>query len=157
MSGWAQRLGLPELDQVRWRAAGLLHDVLREGDPRALRERVPPPLSELPGLLLHGPAAAERLRVEGVEDGELLHAIAFHTLGHVTLGRLGRALYAADFLEPGRDLLNDWRAELRARMPEDVDGVTRLVVSARIRHQIERGGPVRPETVAFWNSMAGEA
>lgn len=156
MGSWSEDLGLAEADRVRWVAAAWLHDALRDADPETLRSRVPPDMSLLPGPLLHGPATAERLREDGVTDDEILLALAYHTLGHPRLGTLGRALYAADFLEPGRDLLNDWRDALRARMPEHLDDVLRELVAARIVHVVERGSPMRPETVAFWNSMAGE-
>lgn len=152
---WADGLGLGESERMRWAALGYLHDAVREDDPETLRPRVPPAFSQLPGRLLHGPAAAERLRVEGVQDGEFLNAVAFHTLGHPGLGLLGRALYAADFLEPGRDLLNEWRAGLRRRVPGELDAVVRDVLGARIGHLVERGSPLRPETVAFWNVLAG--
>lgn len=156
MGEWSEELGLPEEERRRWLAAAWLHDALRDADPETLRSRVPPAMQGFPGPLLHGPAMAERLRMEGVRDGELLLALAYHTLGHPELGRLGQALYAADFLEPGRDLLNDWREALRAKMPEELDAVVRELLAARIVHLVERGSPMRPETVAFWNSLAWE-
>lgn len=156
LDAWAGALRLPEEERIRWRAAAWLHDALRNADEAALRSRVPPAMALLPGPLLHGPAAAERLRVDGVADGELLHAIAYHTLGHPELTRLGLALYAADFLEPGRDLLNEWREHLRERMPADLHAVVREILAARIVHLVGRGSPLRAETVAFWNRMAGE-
>lgn len=151
---WADKLGLDAPERMRWVAVGYLHDAMRDAPPDGLRARVPPALADLPDRILHGPAAAERLRVEGVADGELLRAVAYHTLGHPALGRLGRALYAADFLEPGRELRDEWRAKLRARMPGDLDGVVREVVGARITYLVGRSRAVRPETAAFWNALA---
>ena len=156
MGGWAEGLGLDAAGESRWRAAGVLHDALRDADPDALRPRIAPGLQALPAFVLHGPAAAERLRVEGVNDGEFLRAIAYHTLGHPGLDQLGVALYAADFLEPGRDLLNDWREDLRERMPGDLINVVREILAARLGHLLEAGRPVRSETMAFWNSLSHE-
>ncbi|HSG48060.1 MAG TPA: HD domain-containing protein [Longimicrobiales bacterium] len=153
---WATGLGLPEAERCRWLAAAHLHDALRNADPEELRAGVQPECALLPGPLLHGPAAAQRLWVDGVRDGELLNAVAFHTLGHPALRVMGRALYAADFLEPGRDLLNEWRAELRGRMPGELDEVVRQVLGARIGHLVELRAPLRPETVAFWNALMGD-
>ena len=150
---WAAELGLPERERTRWRALAYLHDVLRDADPAALRRHVAPELSDLPGLLLHGPAAAHMLRCDGVRDAEVLQAVAFHTLGHPELTMPGEALYAADFLEPGRDLRNDWRDDLRERMPQDHRSVVREICAARVAHLIEERRPVRRETVAFWNSL----
>lgn len=148
--------GLGGRDVTRWKAAGMLHDVLRDADPADLVDRVPPHLRSLPASLLHGPAGADRLRREGVEDEAFLQAIAYHTVGHAGLGRLGRALYIADFLEPGRTFEREWRAGLRARMPAEKDAVLPVVVAARIRHLIDRGSAVHPESLAFWNGLVEE-
>jgi HD superfamily phosphohydrolase YqeK len=150
---WADALALSEWDRCRWRAAGLLHDALREVPPELLRAKVPPNQSSLPGALLHGPAVAEHLRVLSVLDGELLVALTYHTVGHASLGTLGRALYAADFLDPGRAFLPEWRAGLRARMPEELDAVTRDIVAARVSHLVDRGLELLPDTVEFWNAL----
>jgi HD superfamily phosphohydrolase YqeK len=156
LGGWADSLGLAEDDRRRWRAAGTLHDALRDEDPALLRNRVPPEVKDVPGPLLHGPAAAERLRIDGVLDGELLTAIACHTVGDASFGSLGRALYSADFLDPGRPFLPEWREELRTRMPMDADDVVFEIVRARIMNLMERGGPVLHRTVLFWNRLAEE-
>ena len=153
MGTWAEALGLSDWDRCRWRAAGLLHDALREVAPDVLRPKVPPNQSSLPGPMLHGPAVAERLRVHSVLDGELLLALAYHTVGHPSLGMLGRALYAADFLEPGRAFLPEWRAGLRARMPEELDAVTRDIVGARVSYLVDRGFDLPADTVGFWNVL----
>ena len=153
---WAEALGLDEPERLRWRAAGWLHDALRDERPDALRPLVPERFRGLPGKILHGPAASERLRADGVTSADLLDAVAFHTLGDAGLGRLGRALYAADFLDPGRAFLPEWRAALRARMPEELDGVVREIVRARIGHLLERELPLRPETVGLWNALTSE-
>lgn len=157
MDEWSQALALPEAERVRWRAAAYLHDALRNADPDTLRPLVPEALRDAPKALLHGPAAARRLADDGVDDAELLGAVAWHTLGNATLGRLGRALYVADFVEPGRAFEPAWRATLRARMPGALDAVTREVVASRIRHLLERDMPVRAETLGFWNVLAREA
>ena len=154
---WAAGLGLDADDRVRWRAVGFLHDALRDEDPEALRPRVPRAEQALPGPLLHGPAAAERLRIEGVEDGPLLTAVAWHTLGDPRFGPLGRALFAADFLEPGRSFLPEWREALRARMPSALDDVTVEVARARLGRCLERGTPLLGRAVEFWNRLVEEA
>jgi HD superfamily phosphohydrolase YqeK len=156
LGSWAGALGLDTRDVLRWRAAGHLHDALRDAEPEALRSRVPPAFHDLPDGLLHGPAAAERLRIDGVDDGKLLTAVCFHTVGSPRFGPLGRALYAADFLEPGRPYRPDWRAELRGRMPGELDDVVFEIHRSRVRHRLEREGPLLSWTVDFWNRLVGE-
>ncbi|WP_329684450.1 HD domain-containing protein [Longimicrobium sp.] len=150
---WARGLGLSAAEQERWLAAGWLHDVLREAPPEELRPLVPEAFRALPPKLLHGPAAAERLA--GEADAELLEAIRYHTLGSARFGTLGRALYLADFLEPGRRYEPEWTASLRARMPHDLDAVMRDVVRARVRHVEESGSVLHPETRALYEQVQG--
>jgi len=153
LSEWADRWRLPAAERVRWASAGYLHDALRDADPTSLRALVPEEMAGVGDGVLHGPAAAARLREDGLDDEELLAVVTYHTLGHPGFGRLGRALYIADFLEPGRDFLNEWRAELRARAPSHPDGVTIEVAAARMRHILKRRLPLRSETVGFWNAL----
>ena len=147
MHDWAVALRLSEADVVRWTAAGWLHDALREADPEEMRAQVEPAFRTLPPKLLHGPAAAARL--DGHADGELREAIRFHTLGSPRWGTLGRALYLADFMEPGRTWDPDYTAALRARMPGDMKHILAEVVRSRVDHIRSNGGVPHPETEAF--------
>ncbi len=150
---WARSRDLDEDDVARWRAAGLLHDSLHDADPEQIRALVPLEFKDAPGKLLHGPAAAERLRRDGVEDQELLLAITWHTLGHENFGPLGKALYLADYTEPGREYETEQLAEWRERVPADMDAVLREVAAHRIGRSLMKGRPLMPQTLAFWNAM----
>lgn len=160
MDGWAGDLDLSEGDRVRWRAAAHLHDALREADPEELRfwsDQGPWGGPDWPAVLLHGPACAARLREEGVEDDELLDAVAWHTLGHPELGRLGRYLYLADFLDPGRQFLEEVRQRIRLLLPDDEVEALLSVAALRLAHRLEVRGAIRDETVGFWNRLLEEA
>lgn len=161
---WAEAREARERDRrtTRWRAAGFLHDALRDAPPDDLRRTLSQAeegrieeMATLPGALLHGPAAAVRLRREGVVDEELLRAVAFHTLGHPGLGELGVALYCADFLEPGRDFRNAWRGDLRDAFPHRARSVAREIARARVQHLLDEDRPVYPVTIRFWNRLVG--
>jgi 2-amino-4-hydroxy-6-hydroxymethyldihydropteridine diphosphokinase len=155
MRAWARELGLGADDVARWTAAGWLHDTLRDAAPDELRPAVPAEYRDLPGKLLHGPAAAERLA--GHADDEMVSAVRCHTVGSPRFGMLGRALYLADFLEPGRTFSPEWTESLRRRMPAEMDAVLREVVEARIGHVVKNGATVHPETRAFHAQVAAEA
>ena len=151
LTRWAAALDLPEVDRVRWTAAGWLHDSLRDASEEELRAILPPGFEDMHPALLHGPAAAHRLA--GEADEALLDAVRYHTLGHPRLDRLGRALYLADFLEPGRDFEVEWRAGLAERMPGELDAVLTEVLAARMQHLVAARKPIRPETAAFWSAV----
>ena len=151
---WGEVRGDNPLDVDRWSAAGYLHDALRDADPDELRGALSNPLDRLPDEVIHGPATADRLRRGGVTDGPLLTAVAFHTLGSPDFDDIGKALYVADFLEPGRKVQPKWRARLRDEMPEGLDSVARAVVGKRVQFLIKKRRPVPPETLGLWNVLA---
>lgn len=153
MGDWAAGLGLPDTDVMRWQAAAMLHDAVKDAPAADLRECVDEPLRTLPGKLLHGHAAAARLRADGVTDRPLLDAIAWHTTGHADLEPIGHALYVADFIEPGRRYLPETLATWRARMPAALPDAVRAVVRMRMQFLLQDGKPIRAETVAFWNAL----
>lgn len=153
MDRWGERMDLPADDRARLRAAGLLHDVLRDADHDRLREAVGAEFSGLSGKMLHGPAAAARLREEGIEDEPLLLAVAWHTLGHPGFDTLGKALYLADYLEPGRDYESKKLAKMRKLVPEKLDAVLLWVAKKRVRRSVKKGRPLLEPTVGFWNAL----
>ena len=151
---WGEIRGDGPRDVERWTAVGYLHDVLRDADSDELRAALSAPLDHLPDEVIHGPAAADRLRRGGVTDEPLLAAIAFHTLGSPDFDDIGKALYVADFLEPGRKVQPKWRGRLRDEMPGGLDSVTQAVVGKRVQFLIKKGRPVPPETFGLWNVLS---
>ena len=151
MGKWAEQLAPAEVD--RWRAAGWLHDALRDARAADLRLLLSEEFQSWPPSLLHGPASASRLVAEGVTDADLLNAVRFHTMGSPLLQKIGHALYMADYLEPGRTYAPTWRALMRARMPDQFEDVLRAVIQARLETTLQKRSPIRSETAEFWNSV----
>lgn len=148
---WSDALHLTPAERQLWHDAGRYHDALRDAPLDELRLAVPDP--HLPDSVLHGPAAARRLAEEGETRGELLDAIRWHTLGNPEWGRAGRALFMADYLEPGRPFSQGDRAFLASHVPLDFDGVFRQVVRTRIEWTLREGKTIFPETAALWNRV----
>ena len=149
---WAVKLALPQEERVAWHDAGRYHDALRDA-PDALLRELGGDSPDYAIEMLHGPAAAEHLRREGEPRTELLDAIRFHTVGSAQWGRLGRALYMADYLEPGRKFSRADRAYLAAQVPYDFDATFRQVVRARLEWSLREGMRLYPEAVVLWNSV----
>lgn len=149
---WAAGLHLPSDEARAWHDAGRLHDALRDAPESELR-RLAGDLPEYEVDMLHGPAAAALLKAEGETRTELLDAIRFHTVGCARWERLGRALYMADYLEPGRKFSRADRAYLASQVPHDFEATFRQVLRNRLEWSLREGMRLFPEAVALWNSV----
>ena len=134
-----------------WIDVGTWHDALREAPEGELREITGDHTSPLG--LLHGPAVALRLEADGEKRRNVLDAIRYHTVGSAHWDRTGKALYMADYLEPGRKFLAEDRGFLASQVPHNFDGVFRQVVRFRLEWSVREGNHIFPETVALWNSL----
>ena len=148
---WAAAMSLDVAEAIAWRDAGLWHDALRDAPAETLQALAPD--SGFVIDMLHGPAAATMLRRNGERRSAVLDAVEFHTVGHAAWGRTGRALYMADYLEPGRTFAREDRAFLAAHVPHDFDGVFRQVVRQRIEWALREGKTLYREGVDMWNGV----
>ena len=148
---WAARMGIDAAEAQAWHDAGRWHDALRDATPAVLRTFIDAP--DLPDAILHGPAAAARLEGEGEQRTGVLDAVRWHTMGHPAWDRTGRALFMADFLEPGRGFMTADRAFLAAQVPHNFDGVFRQAVLMRLEWTLREGNRIFPGTVELWNSV----
>lgn len=151
LAQWASVMSLTDVESIAWTDAGSWHDALRDADEPRLRAMTGD--LQRPFGMLHGPAAATRLRDEGEERIDVIEAIRWHTIGSVAWTRTGRALYMADFLEPGRSFMQTDRRFLAERVPEAFDEVFRQVVRVRIEWALREGKGLAPETVSLWNAV----
>jgi len=152
LDAWAVKLSLPAEERIAWHDAGRYHDALRDA-PDALLRELGGNSPDYPIEMLHGPAAAEQMQRDGERRAEVLDAVRFHTVGSAQWGRLGRALYMADYLEPGRKFSRGDRAYLAAQVPYDFDATFRQVVRARLEWSLREGMRLYPEAVVLWNSV----
>jgi HD superfamily phosphohydrolase YqeK len=149
--GWAERMRISAAERARWVRAAWLHDALRDAPP-ASRDRWAGD-APWPGSLRHGPASAARAAAEGETDRGILDAVRYHSVGWADWDMVGRVLYCADYLEPGRAFRPEWRAALADRYPDDPAGVLLEVAGDRLAHLIGSGRPLIDPTVRFWNSL----
>lgn len=151
IGAWAAEMRIADVEASAWRDAALWHDALRDAPEADLRGLAPD--SSYPAPLLHGPAAAARIARDGERRQDVLDAIRYHTVGCRGWSRTGRALYMADYLEPGREFGRPDRAFLARQVPHDFDGVFRQVVRQRLEWALREGNAVYPETAELWNSV----
>jgi HD superfamily phosphohydrolase YqeK len=151
LDAWAATMDIPADERQCWTDAGRWHDALRDAPEAELRA-----LADLPEYtpsMLHGPAAAVMLERHGERRHAVLDAVRYHTIGNGRWERTGKALYMADFLEPGRGFARRDRAFLADHVPVDFEGVFRQVVRVRLEWSLREGNFLFPETVAMWNEI----
>jgi len=144
-------MGVSRSERRRWVRAAWLHDALKDAPRRVVRD-LADGVWNAPSLW-HGPAAAERAARDGERDQGVLDAVRYHSVGYAGWDGVGRMLYLADYLEPGRRHNGAREAGLAAGVPAEPDEVLRAVAARRIARGIEKGWPLLPETVAFWNAL----
>ena len=151
LNSWAAAMRLPPGEARAFVDAGVLHDALRDATEADLRKITGDTKSPLG--LLHGPAAARMREQTGETRVELLDAVRYHTVGNEKWGIVGRALFMADFLEPGRKFMKQDRYFLALQVPTSFDTVFRQVVRMRLEWTVREGNHIFPETAALWNSL----
>jgi predicted HD superfamily hydrolase involved in NAD metabolism len=151
----AQRHGL---DANKARLAGMLHDLARlylgnrlisECEARHM------PISaferENPIVLHARLGAALATEIYGVNDPEVLSAIAKHTVAAQEMSPLDCTLYLAASLEPGRDYAE--RASLWALAQVDLNAAMHGVIEQSLAYLSRKGIPAAPETLAAAKSF----
>lgn len=98
------------VDPVRAEIAALLHDCAKYMKLDDMRKLVKEYIADADEAelatvsVLHAPAGAAYAALEfGVCDREILSAIRKHTLGDARMSAMDALIYAADFIEPGRE------------------------------------------------------
>ena len=148
---WAEEISVPDSERNRWLRATWLHDAMRDASPEELARWAPSSSGAVE--LKHGPASAARAKGEGEIDRGVLDAVRYHSVGLAEWDMVGRILYCADYLEPGRTHDQERRAELADRLPRDVSGVLREVARDRLARIVQKGWPIPEPTYRFWNSL----
>ncbi|MCY0879100.1 MAG: bis(5'-nucleosyl)-tetraphosphatase (symmetrical) YqeK [Firmicutes bacterium] len=143
-----------QLDRQEARLAGWGHDLAREwARPQLLDEARRlglrwGPWEEQEPLLLHGPVAAAWLQRAGVGTPEVWEAIHYHTTAGPSLGKLARALFVADGVEPGRQYPE--RETLYQQALRDLDAGYCAVLASTLRYLQTRNLAPHPDMLAAW-------
>lgn len=148
---WADQLGVSAAERSRWLRAAVLHDALKDAPDDVVARLAEPKLG--PRKIWHGPAAARRAELDGERDQGVLDAIRYHSVGYAGWDQVGRMLYLADFLDPGRRHAEARRAAQAERVGRAPDAVLREIARDRITYGLAKNWVLLPETVAFWNSL----
>lgn len=149
--------GLYGSDADAAEVAALLHDAAKQKpleEMQALAGRsftdLPAPIFNI-GSLLHGYAAVTLAREQyGIDDPDILSAIAHHTTGAETMGKLEKIIFMADYIEVNRDF--DGVEALRQAAERDLDEAVLLGYDSTIRHLLDQKKPIFIGTVVNRNA-----
>jgi predicted HD superfamily hydrolase involved in NAD metabolism len=137
--------------------AGLMHDLAKYFKPQKLlemarQEGLPiDPVDEANPHLLHADVGAIVARDEfGVQDQEILEAIADHTLGRPGMGSLSCIVFLADSLEPGRGDTPELNA-LRQVSQQNLRQAVWLTCDYTFKYLIETRRLIHPRALATRN------
>jgi predicted HD superfamily hydrolase involved in NAD metabolism len=142
----ARAHGLPEDSAA---LAGLLHDFAREiPDERMAASAREAGCDMAIPAVWHGPVAARMLRRDhGLQNEQVLSAIARHTVGDPDMTALDAVVYVADLaahdVVPG--LLELARTDLRAALLR--------AMAATLGYLLERRRPIDLQAVRAWNGL----
>jgi len=143
-------------DTEKAEIAGLLHDYargIRKGELADVAANLGIEVDDVSRqfpYLLHAEVGAKLAASElGIDDEDVLAAIANHTVGRPHMSRLEKIVYLADMIEPDRTFSGV--DELRALATRDLDAAFRLGYAQSLAHLVEAGKLIHPRTVEVWN------
>lgn len=142
------------VDCLKARTAAMLHDLARLYPTTQLLEeceRRGMPVDDFERrnpIVLHAPLGAALAREQfGIEDPEVLSAIAKHTLGAAEMSGLDCIVYLADALEPGRDFEN--RSTIWKLAQSDLNAAMSATIEDAMGYLHNLGREPAPRTLAM--------
>lgn len=141
-----------EYDLEKAQVAGLLHDCAKcIPDKKKIKicQKNKIEISqaeENSPFLLHAKVGAYIAREDyGVEDEEILNAIACHTTGKAAMTLLDKIVYIADFIEPHRNTAPHLEA-IRALAFQDIDRTMYVILENSLEYLRKKGKEIDPMT-----------
>lgn len=136
------------VDMRRAETAGILHDCAKCIDVSRMEQLCEKagyalsPMERGNGALLHSKAGCILARDKyGIEDPEILNAIACHTTGKPAMTQLEKIIFIADYIEPGRESAPHLD-EIRAAAFEDLDKALRMILKDTLEYLHEGEKPI---------------
>lgn len=146
------------LDERIGYLAGISHDMCKKLSPDILLKLAKKDGNSISSLesqkpdLLHGRAAAVMLQEDfDYHNKDVVSAIANHTFGKEGLCDLGKILYVADKIEPGREHITE--EYLKKLYKLSLNDLVKTVLIESMDYLKKRGYSVAPESERFLESL----
>ena len=151
-----------DIDEEKVVIASYLHDIAKifskERQSAMAREMgmSEAEIDSYPAAVLHGPLAALIAREElGIDDMEILQAIAAHSAGCAGMSAAAKVVFVADYIEmtrsfPGAD-------ELRSYGDVTLDELAIAILRRKLSQLIDANKNIDPRAVELWNELASSS
>lgn len=146
----AERYGA---DKDKAYLAGLLHDCAKcytDEEKLAMCEEYNVPLDDILSRqpdLAHSFLGAALARAEyGVEDEDIINAIAYHTTGRENMTLLEKIIYIADYIEPNREPFKGLE-EIRELAYKDIDKAVEYSLHNTIDYNVKKKRIIHPLSI----------
>jgi predicted HD superfamily hydrolase involved in NAD metabolism len=150
----AERYGA---DVKKAELAAIFHDYAKfrpkeEMEQIIIAEKMDPALLEYNMELWHAPVGAYLVNKEaGIQDDEILDAIAYHTSGRVGMSLLDKVVYLADYIEPGRSFPGV--DEVRQTAKQNLDHAVIQALRNTVVFLMKRNQAIYPDTFKTYNDL----
>ena len=102
--------------------------------------------------IVHGPLGAKRAKREfGIEDEEIINAIACHTVCRTNMGVLDKVVYLSDKIEHGRSY--EGVEHIRREAERGLDHGMIACIEHGLRHLGEKGEQAHPDTLTVLEEL----
>lgn len=144
-------------DRKKAELAAIFHDYAKYRPAEEMRriileEPLPKELLDFHPELWHAPVGAVLVKKEvGIEDGEILNAIKFHTTGRPAMTLLEKIVFLADYIEPGRNFPGV--EKVRETAKDNLDLAVFQALQNTLIHLVGKGMSVYPDTIHTYNDF----
>lgn len=146
-----------EVDKDKAGLAALLHDYAKELPDELFldmieRKRLDPELKKWGNNIWHGLVGVYFISSElGINDNEILEAIALHTTGSKDMSDLDKVVYLADYIEESRNFPGVDEARRLAEI--SLDKAVAYETAHTISYLVQNGIPIYPKTLETYNEF----
>jgi len=141
--------------------AGLIHDVYRDVQGETLLGMArsigiaPTEVERLVPMLLHAKVAAKQAKRQfGIQDAEIIQAVARHTTASPGMTRLDMVVYLADLVEPGRQY--DGLDEIRKLSRTSLEEAFLLALDQTVIYLVRTGSLIHEDTIMARNWLLSD-
>lgn len=144
-------------DEKKAEIAAVFHDYAKFRPKEEMRQiildqNMPDELLAFHSELWHAPVGAYLVQTEvGINDGEILNAIKYHTAGRENMTLLEKIIYVADYIEPGRHFPGV--EEVRQLAETNLDEALLQALRNTIQFLMKKNQPIFPATFFTYNNL----